>query len=51
MPLRRVFLGVAVILNVAMPQVAWSQMKSPPGGTTPSGAIFDRLHDATTRSS
>src|SRR5881628_4237227 len=49
MRLRRVLLGVAVILNVAVPQVAWSQMKSPSGGTTPSGAIFDRLHDATTR--
>jgi hypothetical protein len=49
MRLRRVLLGVAVILNVAVPQVAWSQMKSPPGGTTPAGAIFDRLHDATTR--
>src|SRR5437899_12488999 len=49
MRLRRVLLGVAVILNVAVPQVAWSQMKSPPGGTTPGGAIFDRLHDATTR--
>src|SRR5881628_4202564 len=49
MRLRRVLLGVAVILNVAVPRVAWSQMKSPPGGTTPGGAIFDRLHDSTTR--
>src|SRR5881628_4013460 len=49
MRLRRVLLGVAVILNVAVPQVAWSQMKSPPGGTTPGGAIFDRLRDSTTR--
>ena len=49
MRLRRVLLGVAVILNVAVPQVASSQMKSPPGGTTPGGAIFDRLHDTTTR--
>jgi len=44
-----VLLGVAVILNVAVPQVASSQMKSPPGGTTAGGAIFDRLHDTTTR--
>jgi hypothetical protein len=48
MRLRKVLLGVVVILNVATPQVAWSQMKSPPGGTTPSGAIFDHLNDATT---
>ena len=49
---RAVFLAlmlIAVIVNVAVPQVASSQMKSPPGGTTPSGAIFDRLHDATMR--
>jgi len=44
-----VLLGVAVLLNVAVPQVVSSQMKSPPGGTTPAGAIFDRLHDTTTR--
>ena len=49
MRLGMVLLGVAVILNVAVPQVASSQMKSPPGGTTPGGAIFDRLHDTTTR--
>ena len=49
MRLGRVLLGVAVLLNVAVPQVASSQMKSPPGGTTPAGAIFDRLHDTTTR--
>ena len=49
MRLGKVLLGVAVILNVAVPQVASSQMKSPPGGTTPGGAIFDRLHDMTTR--
>src|SRR2546426_1662217 len=49
MRLGMVLLGVAVILNVAVPQVASSQMKSRPGGTTPGGAIFDRLHDTTTR--
>jgi len=47
--LRRVLLGGAVLLNVAVPQVASSQMKSTPGGRTPTGAMFDRLHDATTR--
>src|SRR2546430_12979890 len=31
MRLGRVLLGVAVLLNVAVPQVASSQMKSPPG--------------------
>jgi len=50
MRLGKVLLGVAVVLNVAVPQVASSQMKSPPGGTTPGGAIFDRLRDSTTRS-
>src|SRR5256884_6789519 len=49
MRLGRVLLGVAVLLNVAVPQVASSQMKSPPGGTTPAGAVFDRLHDTATR--
>jgi hypothetical protein len=50
MRLRRVLLGVAMILNVAVPQLASGQMRSPAGGTTPSGAIFDRLNDATTGS-
>src|SRR5437667_2216564 len=49
MRLGMVLLGVAVILNVSVPRVASSQMKSPPGGTTPGGAIFDRLNDSTTR--
>ena len=49
MRLDATLLGIALVLNVTLPQVAWSQMKSPPGGTTPSGAMFDRLHDATTR--
>jgi len=38
MRLGMVLLGVAVILNVAVPQVASSQMKSRPGDTTPGGA-------------
>src|SRR3989442_15945820 len=41
--------GAAVFLSLGVPDVALSQMKSPPGGTTPSGAIFDRLNGATTR--
>ena len=49
MRLERVLLGVAVILNTAVPQVASSQMRSPLSGTTPSGAIFDRFHYSTTR--
>ena len=49
MQLRSVFLGVTTMLSVLVPQVASSQMRSAAGGTTPSGAIFDRLHDATTR--
>ncbi len=35
MRLGKVLLGAAVILNVAVPQVASSQMKSPPGGEAP----------------
>ena len=42
-------IGSVVVLNVGVPAVASSQLKSPPGGTTPAGGIFDRLHDATTR--
>ena len=49
MRLERVLVGLAVILNIAVPQVASSQMRSPLGGTTPSGAMFDRFHDSTMR--
>ena len=41
MQLRSVFLGVTAMLSVLAPRVASSQ--------TPSGAIFDHLNDATTR--
>jgi len=49
MRLGKVLVGAAAILNLTVPQVASSRMMSPPGGTTPGGAIFDPLHDATTR--
>jgi len=39
----------AVAVGIVGPGLALGQAKSPLGGTTPSGAIFDRLHDATTR--
>jgi hypothetical protein len=42
-------IGSVVLLNVGLPAVAPSQLKSPPGGTTPAGALFDRLNSATTR--
>jgi hypothetical protein len=42
-------IGSVVVLNIGMPAVASSQLKSPPGGTTPAGALFDRLNSATTR--
>jgi hypothetical protein len=42
-------IGSVVILNIGLPVVASSQLKSPPGGTTPAGALFDRLNSATTR--
>ena len=48
MRLHSVLLGVAVIVSVAAPQLALGQMRPALGGTTPSGAIFDHLNDATT---
>jgi len=48
MRLHSVLLGVAVIVSVAAPQLASGQMRPALGGTTPSGAIFDHLNDATT---
>jgi hypothetical protein len=39
----------AVIGASGLPHAVSGQLKSPPGGTTPSGAIFDRLNSATTR--
>jgi hypothetical protein len=42
-------IGSMVILSIGIPAVASSQLKSPPGGTTPAGALFDRLNSATTR--
>ena len=44
-----IVMGSVVMLNIGTPVVASSQLKSPPGGTTPAGAIFDRLNSATTR--
>ena len=42
---------VAALMMVSMSsiQAAHGQMKSPPGGTTPGGAIFDRLNRSSTR--
>jgi len=39
------------VLSIHAPfvQTAFAQMKSPPGGTTPGGAIFDRLNQSSTR--
>src|SRR5262249_60438270 len=44
-----ILIGSVVMLNVGTPTMALSQLKSPPGGTTPAGALFDRLNSATTR--
>jgi hypothetical protein len=44
-----VVLGAAVMLSASSLQAAFGQAKSPPGGTTPGGAIFDRLNQSTTR--
>ena len=43
------FVVAVVAAGIGAPGLALGPMKSPSGGTTPSGAIFDRLHDATTR--
>ena len=48
MRFHNVLLGVAVIVSTAAPQLASGQMRPALGGTTPSGAIFDHLNDATT---
>src|SRR5262249_7959445 len=51
----RVVLGgigtIVGVLSIHGPfvQTAFAQMKSPPGGTTPGGAIFDRLNQSSTR--
>jgi hypothetical protein len=39
----------AVILSLGPFHVAFGQMRSPLGGTTPSGAVFDRLNNFSTR--
>jgi len=54
MRLRVVLGGIVTIVGVvsvqtAFVQTAFAQMKSPPGGTTPGGAIFDRLNQSSTR--
>jgi hypothetical protein len=46
---RMALVMAVVILSVGSVHAAFAQMKSPPGGTTPSGAIFDRLNRSTTR--
>jgi len=40
--------GAAAILSVGMLHTAFGQMRAP-GGTTPGGAIFDRLNQSSTR--
>jgi hypothetical protein len=49
MRLRSAFLSAAVLLSVALPRVALGGVTSPLGSTSPAGAVFDRLHDATAR--
>jgi len=46
---RVVLIGAAVILSAGSLHAAFGQMRSPPGGTTPGGAIFDRLNQSSTR--
>jgi hypothetical protein len=42
-------LAVPVVLGALAPGTAPGQTPTPPGGTTPGGAIFDRLYEDTTR--
>ena len=44
-----VALGVMAMVSVSSLHPAWGQMRSAPGGTTPGGAIFDRLNQSSTR--
>ena len=51
---RAVHGGIVAVVSVltihaALVHAAFAQTKSPPGGTTPGGAIFDRLNQSTTR--
>ena len=46
---RRAFIIAAIVLSVGLPGTVAGQARSPLGGTTPSGPIFDRLRDSTTR--
>jgi len=49
MRFHNVLLGVAVIVSTAAPQLASGQMRPALGGTTPSGAMFDRFNGTMTR--
>lgn len=42
-------IGAAIVASAVFPPTVAGQIKSPPRGTTPGGAIFDRLRDSTTR--
>ena len=46
---RVMLVGAVMIASVSSTHAAFAQMKSPPGGTTPGGAIFDRLNRSSTR--
>ncbi len=44
-----VALGVMAMVSVSSMHPAFGQMRPAPGGTTPGGAIFDRLNQSSTR--
>ena len=46
---RVVLLGAVTVVGVSSIHAASGQMRSPGGGTTPGGAIFDRLNQSSTR--
>jgi hypothetical protein len=46
---RVMLVGAVMLASVSSSHAAFAQMKSPPGGTTPGGAMFDRLNRSSTR--
>jgi hypothetical protein len=46
---RTILIGAVVVSGLGVHGLALGQIKSPPRGTTPAGAIFDGLQSSTTR--
>jgi len=46
---RVALVGAVMILSAGSLHAALAQTRTPPGGTTPGGGMFDRLRESTTR--